>query len=128
MGYVVRADVMDVQVPERSLQQRQEALRQANEVRVKRAAWKREVHRAPSRHNVLLPLYEADTDGWSPFDTMKIGEYLRSIPKIGPVKVTNTLRRMTISRAKTLAGLTERQRAEVHAFLVPYMRRGSINR
>jgi hypothetical protein len=63
MGYVVRADVMDVQVPERSLQQRMKALRQANEVRVKRAAWKREVKRDTSRHNVLLPLYEADADG-----------------------------------------------------------------
>jgi hypothetical protein len=54
---------------------------------------------------------------------MKIGDYLGSIPKIGPVKVANTLRRMEISRAKTLAGLTGRQRAEVHAFVVPHMHR-----
>jgi hypothetical protein len=123
MGYVVRADVMDVQVPERSVAQRMEALQHANEVRLARAEWKREVKRDPSHNTVLLPLYRADLDGWSPFDTMHVGDYLRSIPKVGPVKVTTALRRMEISRAKTLSGLTDRQRAEVHAFVVPYMRR-----
>jgi hypothetical protein len=59
---------------------------------------------------------------------MHVGDYLGSIPKVGPVKVATALRRMEISRAKTLAGLTGRQRAEVHAFVVPYMRRGSIDR
>jgi hypothetical protein len=93
-----------------------------------RAAWKRQVKADPSHGMVLLPLYKADSDDWSPFDTMKVGEYLRSIPKIGPVRVATTLRRSEISQAKTLAGLTERQRAEVHAFVVPYMRRGSIDR
>jgi hypothetical protein len=123
MGYVVRPDVMDVQVPERSVRQRMEALQHANEVRLTRAEWKREVKRAPSRDTVLLPLLEADEDGWSPFDTMRIGDYLRSIPKVGMVKVGRVLRWAGISPAKTLGGLTTRQRAEVHAFVVPYMRR-----
>jgi hypothetical protein len=126
MGYVVRADVMDVQVPERSLQQRMRALQQANEVRQTRAEWKRAVKRDTAV--VLLPLEMAESEGWSPFDTMHVGDYLGSIPKVGPVKVATALRRMEISRAKTLAGLTGRQRAEVHAFVVPYMRRGSIDR
>jgi hypothetical protein len=121
MGYVVRADVMDVQVPERSLQQRMRALQQANEVRQTRAEWKRAVKRDTAV--VLLPLEMAESEGWSPFDTMHVGDYLGSIPKVGPVKVATALRRMEISRAKTLAGLTGRQRAEVHAFVVPYMRR-----
>jgi hypothetical protein len=125
MGYVVRADVMDVQVPERSLQQRMRALQQANEVRQTRAEWKRAVKRDTAV--VLLPLEMAESEGWSPFDTMHVGDYLGSVPKVGPVKVATALRRMEISRAKTLAGLTGRQRAEVHAFLVPYMRRGSID-
>jgi hypothetical protein len=120
MGFVVRADVMDVQVPERSVTQRMEALQQANEVRLARADWKREVKRDPSV--ALRPLELADMEG-SPFDTMHIGDYLRSIPKIGPVKVANTLRRLAISRAKTLAGLSPRQRAEVVVFVLPYMRR-----
>jgi hypothetical protein len=59
MGYVVRADVMDVQVPERSVAQRMEALQHANEVRLARAEWKREVKRDPSHNTVLLPLYRA---------------------------------------------------------------------
>jgi hypothetical protein len=85
MGYVVRADVMDVQVPERSLQQRMRALQQANEVRQTRAEWKRAVKRDTAV--VLLPLEMAESEGWSPFDTMHVGDYLGSIPKVGPVKV-----------------------------------------
>jgi hypothetical protein len=64
--------VMDVQVPERSVAQRMEALQHANEVRLARAEWKREVKRDPSHNAVLLPLYRADLDGWSPFDTMHV--------------------------------------------------------
>jgi hypothetical protein len=120
MGYVVRADVMDVQVPERSLQQRMEALQRANEVRLPRAEWKKDVKRDTAL--ALQPLELADAGG-SPFDTMKIGEYLRSIPKVGRVKANRALNRLAISPTKTLAGLTGRQRAEVHAFVVPYMRR-----
>jgi hypothetical protein len=100
-------------------------LQRANEVRLPRAEWKREVKRDTSL--ALRPLELADAGG-SPFDTMKVGEYLRSIPKIGRVKANLALNRLAISQAKTLAGLTERQRAEVHAFLVPYMRCGSIDR
>jgi hypothetical protein len=101
-----------------------EALQHANDVRFARAEWKRRVKRDPSRDVVLLPLLEADEDDWSPFDTMHIGDYLRSIPKVGRVKAMTALRRMDTSPAKTLGGLTTRQRAEVHAFVVPYMRRG----
>jgi hypothetical protein len=126
MGYVVRADVMDVQVPERSVAQRMEALQHANEVRLARADWKREVKDDPSL--VFRPLELAEAEGWSPFDSMHIGEFLRAIPKVGPMKVATTLRRMAVSPAKTLSGLSPRQRAEVHAFVVPYMRRGSISR
>jgi hypothetical protein len=126
MGFVVRPDVMDVQVPTRSLEQRMEALRRANRVRLTRADWKRAVKRDLSV--VLLPMEMAQSEGWSPFDSMHVGDYLRSIPKVGPVKVTTALRRMEISRAKTLAGLTDRQRAEVVVFVLPYMRRESISR
>jgi hypothetical protein len=73
---------------------------------------------------------EADLDGWSPFDTMHVGDYLRSIPKVGPVKVTTALRRMEISRAKTLGGPDgpparggPRVRGAVHAARAPGGRR-----
>lgn len=126
MGYVVRPDVMDMQVPERSVAQRMEALRRANVVRLTRAEWKRAVKRDLSV--VLLPLEMAQSEGWSPFDTMKIGEFLWSIPKVGKVKALDALRRAAVSPAKTLAGLTTRQRAEVLVFALRYARRGSIDR
>jgi hypothetical protein len=126
MGYVVRADVMDVQVPERSLEQRMEALRHANEVRVARAEWKREVK--ADTVSATRPLCMAGAEDWSPFDTMHVGEFLRSIPKVGPIKAAYALRNLMIAPGKTLGGLTRRQREELLAFVVPYMRRGSINR
>jgi hypothetical protein len=103
MGYVVRADVMDVQVPERSVAQRMEALQHANEVRLARAEWKREVKRDPSTGAAAVGVGRLPRTGRR--STMHIGDYLRSIPKVGPVKVATTLRRMAISRAKTLSGL-----------------------
>jgi hypothetical protein len=70
----------------------------------------------------------ADADDWSPFDTMHVGEFLRSIPKVGPIKVAYALRAWRSARRRRWAGLTRRQRAEVHAFVLPYMRRESISR
>ena len=73
--------------PERSIDQRREALALANEVRHKRAALKAALKRGELSIVTLLkdpPQYLA---------TARIGEYLRALPTYGPVKVERLLKR-----------------------------------
>ena len=43
--------------------------------------------------------------------TAKVADLLAALPGLGPVKVARLLERLKISPAKTVAGLTERQRS-----------------
>jgi hypothetical protein len=47
----------------------------------------------------------------------KVYELLLAVPKLGRVRVSRLLRQYRISEAKTLGGLSERQRAELIACL-----------
>ena len=94
--------------PARSLEQRREALAKGNVHRTKRAELKCEI--AAGRKRIGDVLLEPVPD-WAA--TMKIADLLRSVPGVGKVKVDKTLRALTISHSKTLAGLTDRQRSEL---------------
>jgi hypothetical protein len=96
--------------PERSLDQRLDALSRANQVRSRRAALKSELKRgAVSIREVLA----------APPDyllTAKVVDVLMAAPKCGRVKSGKILEQCRISPSKTVGGLSERQRSELLAF------------
>src|SRR3989442_13676341 len=99
--------------PERSLTQRMEALKRANQIRTKRAKLKKDLRAGNvSAQSILLspPEYLL---------TAKVSEMLLAVPKFGQVKVNKILTQCRISPSKTIGGLSPRQRAE----LVSYLRR-----
>ena len=99
--------------PERSLTQRKEALKKANDVRTQRARIKREIKAGQRKvHELLLKPPEC-------LETAKVADLLLTVPKFGRVKTQRALTSCRISPSKTIGGLSERQREE----LVNYMRR-----
>ena len=93
--------------PERSLDQRMDALSRANEVRTLRAQLKRDLKARRVSIGALLldpPPY---------LETAKVFDMLLAIPKVGSVKATKILDRCRVSPSKTFGGLSERQRAEL---------------
>ncbi|MEA2445149.1 MAG: hypothetical protein QOJ12_2441 [Thermoleophilales bacterium] len=99
--------------PERSLTQRMDALKRANEIRTQRARLKRDLKAGRTLiHGLLL-----DPPEW--LATAKVFDLLLAVPKYGRVKVNRILTQCRISPSKTIGGLSERQRNE----LVSYLRR-----
>jgi hypothetical protein len=99
--------------PERSLTQRMDALKRANQIRTQRARLKRDLKAGRVQiHGLLLdpPEYLL---------TAKAFDLLLAVPKYGRVKVNRILTHCRISPSKTIGGLSERQRNE----LVSYLRR-----
>jgi hypothetical protein len=97
--------------PERSLDQRIDALNRANEIRTLRAQLKRDLKAGTASIQALLldpPAY---------LQTAKVLEILLALPKIGKVKATKILDSCRVSPSKTIGGLTDRQRAELAARL-----------
>jgi len=93
--------------PERSLDQRMDALSRANEVRTLRAQLKRELKARRVSIGALLldpPPY---------LETAKVFDMVLAIPKVGRVKATKILQSCQVSPSKTFGGLSERQRAEL---------------
>ncbi len=95
------------EAPERSLTQRLDALERANEVRTKRARIKRDLKagRVDFCKTLLSPPEY--------IQTMKLFDFMLSIPKYGRVKVNKCLTQCRISPSKTIGGLSERQRKEI---------------
>jgi S13-like H2TH domain len=92
------------QAPERSLDQRMEALQRANDVRVRRAQLKRDLKAGrESIETILL----------DPPETAKVFDMLMAVPKFGRVKAARLLNQCRISQSKTVGGLSERQRTEL---------------
>jgi hypothetical protein len=95
---------MSATVPERTLDQRFDALALANERRLYRARLKEEIAagnrdwREVLRHDDPL------------LRTMKVRELLLAIPKAGPKKVQAMMDRAGASESKTVGGLSGRQR------------------
>ena len=97
--------------PERSLDQRMEALRRANDIRSQRARLKKDLKAGKANIHALLlnpPEY---------VQTAKVVDMLLAVPKYGRVKSNRILNTCRISPSKTIGGLSERQRAELVAQL-----------
>ena len=96
------------QAPARSLDQRMEALKRANDIRVRRAQLKKDLKdgHGPASRTILLdpPEYVS---------TAKVFDMLMAVPKFGRVKAARLLNQCRISQSKTVGGLSERQRAEL---------------
>ena len=93
--------------PERSLDQRMEALRRANDIRTARAKLKKDLKASRANiHAILLdpPEYVL---------TAKVFDMLLAVPKYGRVKTNRILNQCRISPSKTIGGLSERQRTEL---------------
>lgn len=102
---------MVVLAPERSLQQRMDALGKANEIRTKRAQLKRDLKAGRKiAHDLILEPPE-----W--LETMKLFDLILAMPKYGRVKVNKIHVQARISPSKTVGGLSPRQRAEIVSML-----------
>ena len=97
--------------PERSLDQRMEALKRANDIRTSRAKLKKDLKAGrASIHKILLdpPEYLL---------TAKVFDMLLAVPKYGRVKANRILNQCRISPSKTIGGLSQRQRTELIGLL-----------
>lgn len=94
--------------PPRTAEQRRQALEQANRVRCERAALKAALRR---REIALEDLLSGPPAALA---SARVSNLLLALPHYGPVKVARLLESAKVSPAKTIAGLTERQR---HALL-----------
>ena len=97
--------------PERSLNQRMDALARANQIRIKRAQLKRDLKAGRQ------PIHELLLEPPEYLLTAKVFDLLLAVPKYGRVKVNKILSQCRISPSKTLGGLSERQRGELVAFM-----------
>jgi hypothetical protein len=98
---------IEAQAPTRSLEQRMDALRRANDIRVARARLKRDLKSGTVRVEEIL----ADPPDY--VGTAKVFDMLMAVPKFGRVKAARFLNQCRISQSKTVAGLSERQRQEL---------------
>ncbi len=97
--------------PERSLNQRMDALARANLIRTERARLKRDLKAGRySIHTLLLnpPEY---------METAKVFDVMLAVPKYGRVKVNKILAHCRVAPSKTIGGLSERQRSELVSLL-----------
>ena len=95
------------QAPVRSLDQRMEALKRANDIRVRRARLKKDLKDARVQIEEIL----LDPPEW--VETAKVFDMLMAVPKLGRVKAARLLNSCRISQSKTVGGLSERQRTEL---------------
>jgi hypothetical protein len=97
--------------PERSPNQRMDALARANQIRIQRAQLKRDLKSGRrSIHALLLDPPEY-------VETAKVFDMLLAVPKYGRVKVNKILAHCRIAPSKTIGGLSERQRSELISLL-----------
>jgi hypothetical protein len=97
------------QAPVRSLDQRMEALKRANHIRVRRAQLKKDLKDGRAQIEEIL----LDPPDW--VSTAKVFDMLMAVPKFGRVKAARLLNQCRISQSKTVGGLSERQRTELVA-------------
>lgn len=96
--------------PVRSEDQRRDALRRANRIRVHRAELKRDVKAGRVLAVDVVGLRGTDVD--PRVATMKVYDLLLAVPKVGRVKANVAMHNAGISPSKTVGGLTERQRRD----------------
>ena len=101
------ASKTQAQAPARSLDQRMEALKRANDIRVRRAQLKKDLKDGTVQIEGIL------LDPPEYVSTAKVFDMLMAVPKFGRVKAARLLNQCRISQSKTVGGLSERQRAEL---------------
>ena len=106
---LMAATKTQAQAPVRSLDQRMEALRRANDIRVRRAQLKKDLK------NGRLHIEEVLSDPPEYVSTAKVFDMLMAVPKFGRVKAARFLNQCRISQSKTVGGLSDRQRTELVA-------------
>ena len=99
------------QTPERSHDQRMEALQRANAIRIRRAQLKKELKAG------TVAIVEILAEQPEYVQTAKVFDLLIAVPKFGRVKAGRILTACRIAQAKTVGGLSERQRGELLALL-----------
>ncbi|MGA0122998.1 MAG: integration host factor, actinobacterial type [Gaiellales bacterium] len=99
------------ETPTRSASQRQSALERANQIRVRRAALKRDLKSGERKLADVL----ARPSEW--VLTAKVHDLLVCVPGIGAVKAARMLQQCRVSGSKTVGGLSDRQRTELVALL-----------
>lgn len=95
------------QTPERTRQQRMEALKRANDIRTERARLKERLR------NGEVAIHEVLADPPACAHTAKVLDLVMAAPKYGRVKANKLLERCRVSSSKTVNGLTPRQRKEL---------------
>jgi hypothetical protein len=95
--------------PDKSREQRLDALERANRIRSYRAELKRKLR--AGRVTIRAVLIAGATD--ERLRTAKVMDLLLATPKVGRVKADKLLRAVRVSPSKTLGGLSERQRGEL---------------
>jgi hypothetical protein len=84
-----------------------EALKRANDIRVRRAQLKKDLKTGSANIDDILrnpPEFVS---------TAKVFDILMAVPKFGRVKAARFLNQCRISQSKTVGGLSERQRTEL---------------
>jgi hypothetical protein len=84
-----------------------DALKRANDVRVKRAKLKKDLKEGKVRIEQIL----GNPPGY--VETAKVVDILMAVPKFGRVKAARFLNTCRISQSKTVGGLSDRQRTEL---------------
>jgi len=107
----MQASRTQVQAPLRSLDQRMDALRRANEIRVRRAQLKKDLKAGSMRIEQIL------SDPPEYVETAKVVDILMAVPKFGRVNAARFLCQCRISQSKTVGGLAECHRAELVSLL-----------
>ena len=99
--------------PVRTLEQRLDALRRANDIRSQRARLKKDLKKGVIKIDEILA-------GPPEFiRTAKVIDVLLAVPNCGKVKSAKVLNHCRISPNKTVGGLSERQRRELVTFFRP---------
>lgn len=98
--------------PERSLQQRMDALTAANRIRGYRAQLKQDMKTGTVKPSWIInrPPVECES--------MKVISFLEAVPTLGRARISKLLSHAQVSPVKTLGGLSRRQRDELLQVLV----------
>lgn len=97
--------------PDRTREQRMDALQRANDIRTRRSRLKRDIKagRVTAAHII------ATVPWWT--ESMHTFDLLLAIPKYGRVKANKILAYERVSPSKTIGGLSDRQRSQLLAAL-----------
>ena len=107
--------------PTRSLEQRRDALLQANAIRSERAGFKRDLRAAGAEEARWIAGRLLEAPPWWA-ESWVVWDLLLGLPKFGRVKVSKLLHRIGISQRRRVGGLSARQRRELQEALVGPLR------